>query len=159
MEGDKNTRAAMHSYARKSLDSALKGNDVPNTSGFKIPLPETPKPPSKKSKMGERSASDTQMVSNSHLMEVLERVEKMQLEFLNRMVSIETTVKENTDSLNSVTEAIEFMNNQVEEVTTKVSSLQNKVESLEKENCVLRDRCEEMDAYKRRWNLRVAGVV
>ncbi|KAL1247123.1 hypothetical protein QQF64_022499 [Cirrhinus molitorella] len=50
------------------------------------------------------------------------------------------------------------MNSQVEEVTSKVSSLETKVESLEKENRVLRNKCEEMDAYKRRWNLRVSGI-
>ncbi|CAM4277722.1 unnamed protein product [Leuciscus chuanchicus] len=74
------------------------------------------------------------------------------------MQSLETTVQVNTASLNSVTEALEFMSNQIEEVSGKVSSLQNRVESLEKENCVLRDKCEELDAYKRRWNLRVSGI-
>ncbi len=77
---------------------------------------------------------------------------------LTRMQSLETTVNDNTNSLNSVTEALEFMNNQVEEMTSKVNSLQNRVESLEKENCVLRETCDELDAYKRRWNLRVSGI-
>ncbi|KAL0172906.1 hypothetical protein M9458_033217, partial [Cirrhinus mrigala] len=40
----------------------------------------------------------------------------------------------------------------------KVSSLQNRVESLENENRVLGGKCDELDAYKRRWNLRVAGI-
>ncbi|KAL0178595.1 hypothetical protein M9458_027489, partial [Cirrhinus mrigala] len=160
MEADRRVQGAMHSYAKKSLDAAFKGNDAANTSGSKIPLtlPETPKPPSKKSKIVDRVGSDNQTVSNVHLLEVLERVEKMQAEFLTRMQSLETTVKDNTNSLNSVTEALEFMNNQVEEITDKVSSLQNRVESLEKENRVLRDKCDELDAYKRRWNLRVAGI-
>lgn len=74
-------------------------------------------------------------------MEVLERVEKMKPEFMNRMQSLEATVQINTASLNSVTEALEFMSNQIEEVSDKVSSLQNRVESLEKENCVLCDKC------------------
>ncbi len=82
----------------------------------------------------------------------------MQVEFLTRMQSLETTVNDNTNSLNSVTEALEFVNNQVEEMTSKVNSLQNRVESLEKENCVLHETCDELDAYKRRWNLRVSGI-
>ncbi len=53
-------------------------------------------------------ASENQTVSNLHLLEVLERVEKMQVEFLTRMQSLETTVNDNTNSLNSVTEALEF---------------------------------------------------
>lgn len=158
MEEDKPIRGAMHAYAKKSLDAAFKGNDAKNASGGKVPLPETPRQPAKKSKLGERAASDIQMVSNSNLMEVLERVEKMQLEFMNRMKSLEANVQVNTASLNGVTEALEFMSNQIEEVSSKVSSLQNRVDSLEKENCVLRDKCEELDAYKRRWNLRVSGI-
>lgn len=66
-------------------------------------------------------ASDNQMVSNSHLLEVLERVEKMQVEFLTRMQSLKTTVKHNTSSLSSLSEGLEFMNNQVEEITGKVN--------------------------------------
>ncbi len=112
----------------------------------------------KKSKMVDTVASENQTVSNLHLLEVLERVEKMQVEFLTRMQSLETTVNDNTNSLNSVTEALEFVNNQVEEMTSKVNSLQNRVESLEKENCVLHETCDELDAYKRRWNLRVSGI-
>lgn len=157
MDVDKPTRGAMHSYAKKSLDAAFKANDASNASGLKVPLPETPKPPPKKSKLSDRAASDNQ-VSNSHLMEVLQRVENMQAETLNRMQTLEATVKDNTSSLNSVTEALEFMSNQVEEVSSKVNALQNRVETLEKENCVLRDKSEELDAYKRRWNLRVAGI-
>ncbi len=158
MDDDRPVRAAMHSYAKKSLDAAFKRNDAANTAGSKISLPETPKPPSKKSKMVDTVASENQTVSNLHLLEVLERVEKMQVEFLTRMQSLETTVNDNTNSLNSVTEALEFVNNQVEEMTSKVNSLQNRVESLEKENCVLRVTCDELDAYKRRWNLRVSGI-
>ncbi|KAI2660207.1 Coiled-coil domain-containing protein 159 [Labeo rohita] len=82
----------------------------------------------------------------------------MQAKLLTRIQSLETTVKDNTNSLNSVTEALEFINNQVEEVTDKVNSLQIKVESLEKENRVLRGKCDELDSYKRRWNLRVSGI-
>jgi len=108
--------------------------------------------------MGDRAASDNQTVSNSHLMEVLQRVENMQTETLNRMQTLEATVKDNTSSLNSVTEALEFMSNQVEEVSSKVNALHSRVETLEKENSVLRDKSEELDAYKRRWNLRVAGI-
>lgn len=154
MEERRAARSATHSYARRSLDAALKMDDA----SIKVPLPETPNPPTKKSKTTDKGASESQTVSNSHLLEVLERVEKMQLESLTRMQSLETTVKDNTNSLNSVTEALEFMNNQVEEITGNVTTLQKRVESLEKENCVLRDKCEELDTYKRRWNLRVSGI-
>lgn len=43
-------------------------------------------------------------------------------------------------------------------MTVKVLSLQSKVESLEKENITLKEKCSGLDSYKRRWNLRVAGI-
>ncbi len=89
MDKDRPVRAALHSYTRKSLDAAFKCNDAANTSGSKIPLPETPKPPSKKkSKMVDRVASENQTVSNLHLLDVLERVEKMQVQYLTRRAGL-----------------------------------------------------------------------
>lgn len=40
----------------------------------------------------------------------------------------------------------------------KADNLQARVETLEKENTTLREKCNDLDAYKRRWNLRVAGI-
>ena len=39
-----------------------------------------------------------------------------------------------------------------------MTELEQKVHSLTIENNVLRDRVNEIDAYKRRWNLKIAGV-
>ena len=89
---------------------------------------------------------------------VLETVEKMQEESLRRLQSLEATVKDNTCSIKSVTDAMEYMGKQIKEATDKVDTLEEKVVFLEKENGVLRDRCNELDNFKRRWNLRVAGV-
>ncbi|KAI2646758.1 LINE-1 type transposase domain-containing protein 1 [Labeo rohita] len=50
------------------------------------------------------------------------------------------------------------MNRPVEDVTENVLSLQSKVEILEKENKSLKEKCCGLDGYKRRWNLRVAGI-
>lgn len=102
--------------------------------------------------------NEGQSVPNSVLLLVMERVEKMQEESLRRLQSLEATVKDNTYSIKSVTEAMEYMGKQIKEATDKVETLEKKVGYLEKENGVLRDRCNELDNYKRRWNLRVAGV-
>ena len=95
---------------------------------------------------------------NSRLLSAMERVERMQEESLRRPQSLETTVKGNTDTLKSVTDSLEFLGRQVEDVTKKADNLQTRVETLEKGNTVLREKCNALDAYKRRWNLRVAGI-
>lgn len=53
---------------------------------------------------------------------------------------------------------MEFTGKQMEDVTNKVDTRLNKVRLLEKENSVPRDWCNKLDAYERRWNLRVAGI-
>lgn len=40
----------------------------------------------------------------------------------------------------------------------KTDEMEKKIGKLEKENVELHDKCEDLDAYKRRWNLRVAGI-
>ncbi len=123
------------------------------------PSPEIPpsKPPAKKSKTM-NSEEDEQPVPTSRLLSVMERVERMQEESLRRPRSLEATVKTNTDTLKSVTDSLEFWGKQVEDVTKKADNLQTRAETLEKENTVLREKCNDLDAYKRRWNLRVAGI-
>ncbi|KAK3545763.1 hypothetical protein QTP70_011832 [Hemibagrus guttatus] len=53
---------------------------------------------------------------------------------------------------------VEKLGRQIDAVTEKVDSIDARVVNLEKENAMLRDKYEEFDAYKRRQNLRVAGV-
>lgn len=102
--------------------------------------------------------NEGQSVPNSVLLIVMERVEKMQEESMRRLQSFKATVKDNTCSIKSVTDAMEYMGKQIKEATDKVEILEKKVGFLEKENGVLRDRCNELDNYKRIWNLRVAGL-
>lgn len=65
----------------------------------------------------------------------------MRMKILNQIQTLEATVRDNTSSLNSVMQALEFTSNQVEELLSKVNALQNKVETLQKENCTLHDKC------------------
>lgn len=59
MEENRAVRSATHSYTRRSLDAALKTDDA----SIKFALLETPKPPSKKSKIADKGASESQTVS------------------------------------------------------------------------------------------------
>lgn len=56
----------------------------------------------------------------------------------------------------SVTDALEFMGRQVEDVKQKWKWKQSRVVILEKENNVLCDRCNDLDASRRRWSLKVS---
>lgn len=158
---EEDMHTVMHSYAKKSLNDMLESNASELAAkNVSLAFQETPKPKSKKSKIraSDEDGSHSEPVSNSHLLKIMERIEKMQEESLRRMYSLEVSVKDNTNSIRHVTEAIEFVGKQVEDVKTDVESLKSKVCVLEKHNEDLRDKCSELDAYKRRWNLRVAGM-
>ncbi len=151
----------MHSYARQAMDDQIEIIDKLLNSE-EPPSEPSPKalsqrPPSKKSKTLV-SEEDEQSEPDSRLLSAMERVERMQEESLRRLRSLEITVKGNTDTLKSVTDSLEFMGKQVEDVTKKADNLQARVETLEKENATLREKCNDLDAYKRRWNLRIAGI-
>ena len=53
---------------------------------------------------------------------------------------------------------MEFFGTKIEDVTKRVPSLETVVATVTKENEALRQSCLELDEYKWRWNLRVAGV-
>lgn len=161
MDKEEDIKSIMHSYVKKALQVEEGEMEVtlPEQEGSDsaLPLPNAPKlRAAKRSKTIDDN--EGQSVPNSVLLTVMERVEKMQEESLRRLQSLEATVKDNTCSIKSVTDAMEYMGKQIKAATDKVETLEKKVGVLEKENGVLRDRCNELDNYKRRWNLRVAGV-
>ncbi len=122
----------MHSYARKTLenhievlDGLLNPENPPTTSS----VTGGDRRPGKKAKKQPSEGNDEQTVSNAALMTVMERIEKMQEESLRRLQSLESTVKDNTQTIKSVTDSLEFLGKQVEDVTLHVDSLQSQVES------------------------------
>lgn len=152
----------MHSYARSARESQLGVMDglLNPESSSTIPVENNAdrRPGKKSKKLASELGDDEQTVSNAALMTVMERIEKMQEESLRKLHSLETTVKDNTQTIKSVTDSLEFLGKQVEDVTLQVDSLQSHVEALEKENAVLRDKWNNLEAYQRRWNLRMAGI-
>lgn len=120
-----------------------------------IPLPETPEklPVAKKSRV---AVNDD--VPNSVLLAAIEKIGKLQEESLSRLQSVELSVQENTASIRSLSSSMEFFGKEIKDVNKRVASLENMVSSLAKENESLWQSCLELDEYKRRWNLRAAGV-
>lgn len=132
----------MHDYARR-LDSQFES------------APDTPSksPAQKKSRIAHH-----EVISNAVLLKAIEKMSKMQEESLVKLKSVEVSVKENTASITKLTFSLEAMKEQVAGVTEQVTTLQTKVAALEKENKILKEKCSAFDGYKRRWNLRVAGI-
>ncbi len=133
----------MHNYARRLENAFGVSADTPSKS-----------PAHKKSR-----TNNTDTVSNSVQLAAIEKVSKLQEESLVKLQSVEVSVKENTSSICKLSFSLEAMNKQVEDMTEKVLSLQSKMETLEKENKTLKEKCSGLDSYKRRWNLRVAGIL
>lgn len=153
MEDQEETHLAMHSYARRTLSTDME-TVAGQSDGF-MPLPDTPEPnPAKKSK----PSSDSPAVSDTMLMRFMQRMEAMHEETLRRIQGVEKTVIENSNSIKQIINSLEFHGEQVKCLNEKSDEMQKKIGKLEKENVELRDRCNDLDAYKRRWNLRVAGI-
>lgn len=89
---------------------------------------------------------------------ILERIEKRQIETLKRLQTLEDAVKENTKTTKNVTDSLEALWGRMEDMSGQVSTLQAEASTLGKASTELRDKVNDMDAYSRRWNLRVAGI-
>lgn len=149
MEHSDGVRDTIHSYVRRSLDPIFTDKD----SGF-TPLPETPdNRPAKKPKLNVKTPE-----APPAMLVVMLRIEKMQEECLARMGHVESAVKANSASIKDVADSLQSLAKHMDDVSEKMENVDSRVSSLQKENAALRDKVEEMDSYKRRWNLRVARV-
>lgn len=92
------------------------------------------------------------------LLSIVQNIERMQRESLRRLMSLEGTVNQNSASIQSLCNSMVATEKKVDEAVQKTSLLQSKVDVLEKENHALRKKCNELDAYQRRMNLRVSGI-
>ncbi|KAL1250772.1 hypothetical protein QQF64_018568 [Cirrhinus molitorella] len=148
METEDDICSVMHSYARKSLKPTF-------TVGSELtPLLKTPDDrPAKKPKPNIKTPEAPPV-----LLDVMLRVEKMQEESLARLVHIESAVKDNSASIKSLVDSLEPLAKHMDGMAVKVEKVGSRVTTLEKKNTTLHERVEELDSYKRRWNLRVAGV-
>lgn len=149
MEHSDDIRDTIHSYARRSLEPTFTDKDAEFT-----PLPATPdNRPAKKPKPSVKTPE-----APPAMLAVMLRIEKMQEECLARMVHVETAVKANSASIKDVVDSLQSLAKHMDDVSEKMENIESRVSSLQKENATLRNKVEEMDSYKRRWNLRVAGL-
>ncbi|KAK7879144.1 hypothetical protein WMY93_034074 [Mugilogobius chulae] len=90
-------------------------------------------------------------ISNTLIFAAMERIERLQEETLKCTQSVENTVKE-------VKTTLDGMETRLEKVTTRMQTLEATVATLQEENAALWEKCNELEAYRRHWNLRVSGI-
>lgn len=148
-----------HAYARARMDEQLKVLDGLVGEGDESTPEELPGAPTgPKSKKKKKPASDEPEVSELVSVSILERIEKRQVESLKRLQSLEHAVKENTKTTKSVKDSLEALWGRVDDMAGQVNTLQSEAAALRKKNTELQDKFNNLDAYWRRWNLRVAGI-
>lgn len=82
----------------------------------------------------------------------------MHEETLRQIHGVETMVLENSNSIKHIINSLELQGKEVKWLNEKSKEFERKIEKLKKVNDKLSERCNDLDAYKRRWNLRVAGI-
>ncbi len=133
----------MHTYAKSanvvdSLDTC-----IPESPGAS-PLPKMRRP--------------TSDPSNAVLLEAIERLGKKQDDFMEKLLEIENSVASNSILLSDLAARVDVVAKTSEDTTAKSNKLDSQMSTLAAENKRLWDNMDELDAYKRRWNLRIAGV-
>ncbi len=146
MEVDDSSRSEsvkrMHTYAKSanvvdSLDTCF-----PESPGAS-PLPKMRRP--------------TADPSNAVLLEAIERLGKKQDDFMEKLLEIEKSVASNSILISDLAARVDVVAKASEDTAAKSDKLDSQ-STLAAENKRLWDKVDELDAYKRRWNLRIAGV-
>ncbi|KAJ8015762.1 hypothetical protein DPEC_G00029510 [Dallia pectoralis] len=103
-----------------------------------------------------RPASDP---SNAILLEAIERLGKKQDDFMEKLLEVEKSVASNSVLISDLTLRIDAVEKYSENTAVKSGKMDSQLSSLVAENKRLWDKVDELDAYKRRWNLRMSGVL
>lgn len=103
-----------------------------------------------------RPASDP---SNAVLLEAIERLGKKQDDFMEKLLEVEKSVASNSTLISDLTTRVDAVDIKSENTAVKFHKMDSQLSSLAAENKHLWDKVDELDAYKRRWNLRISGVL
>ncbi|KAJ8001023.1 hypothetical protein DPEC_G00186500 [Dallia pectoralis] len=103
-----------------------------------------------------RPASDP---SNAILLEAIERLGKKQDDFMEKLLEVEKSVASNSVLISDLTLRIDAVEKYSENTTVRSGKMDSQLSLLVAENKRLWDKVDELDAYKRRWNLRISGVL
>lgn len=116
-------------------------------------LPDTPTK-SPQSKMRRHTTEP----SNTVLLEAIEKLGKKQDVFLEKLTAIENSVSCNSNRITELGTKMDAISDKADLAVTNSSAMKEQITSLKTENKHLWEKLDELEAYKRRWNLRIAGI-
>lgn len=116
-------------------------------------LPETPtKSPLPKMR---RHSSEP---SNVVILEAIERLGKKQDVFMEKLLEIERSVASNSTLISDLNTKVDLASEKAEGAMIKTDKLDSQLAAMKAENKKLWERVDELDEYKRRWNLKITGI-
>lgn len=96
--------------------------------------------------------------SNAVLLEAIEKLGKKQDDFFEKLTAIENSVSCNSNRIAELGTKMNEISDKADLAVTNSSVMKDQVTSLKTENNQLWEKLDELEAYKRRWNLRIAGI-
>ncbi len=96
--------------------------------------------------------------SNAVLLAAINKLTESQIGFKEKLDSIEKSIENNFKSIQILFSSVHATEKKVGELTSRVDPLELQIKTLAAENKKLVDRVNDMDAYSRRWNLKISGI-
>ncbi|KAL0153160.1 hypothetical protein M9458_051531 [Cirrhinus mrigala] len=96
--------------------------------------------------------------SNAAILEAIERLGKKQDMFMEKLLQIERSVASNSTLISELAIKVDSVTDKTERAVVKTDELGVQVAAVIAENKHLWEKVDDLDAYKRRWNLKISGV-
>jgi len=92
------------------------------------------------------------------ILKAIERLGKKQDDFMEKLLEIERSVTSNSTMISQLTTKVDSVADKTERAVAKTNELGVQVAAVVTENKQLWEKVDELEAYKRRWNLKMSGV-
>lgn len=92
------------------------------------------------------------------ILEAIERLGKKQDVFLEKLLEVERSVATNSTLISDLNTKVGSVSEKADGAVLKVVKMDNQLADMIAENKQLWDKIDELDAYKRRWNLKILGI-
>ncbi|RXM98239.1 hypothetical protein EOD39_13379 [Acipenser ruthenus] len=142
----------LHNYAQPN-----KVNILEEEQADAIPLP--PETPSKEL-LAKKSKIHVQQeaVTNQDLMNAITALTKTCESTANSLASLASKFIAQNTIVEKLSSSLESLGSEYGNAFQKVDLLKKERTALRKENTSLKSRCSDMERYRKRWNLRIAGI-
>lgn len=92
------------------------------------------------------------------ILKAIERLGKKQDDFMEKLLDIERSVASNSTLISQLATKVDSVTVKTERAVTKTNELGVQVAAVINENNQLWEKVDELEAYKRRWNLKMSGI-